>query len=232
MRQIILDTETTGLDYKSGHKIIEFAGLEMIDRKITGRNLHLYIQPNREIDIEAQNVHGISLKDLEGKPIFAGIAQELCEYLKGAELIIHNAPFDVGFLNHELKIAGFPKIEDLCPNVIDTLKKARELFPGKRNTLDALCDRFEIDRSNRTLHGALIDCELLAEVYLSMTREQQSLQMEEDDNEIRLASSKLKRPEHLPILKANKEELETHQKYLEKLDKASGNPCLYRQIEE
>lgn len=232
MRQIILDTETTGLDPKSGHKIIEFAGLEMINRKITGKNLHLYIQPNREIDIEAQNVHGISLADLEGKPVFKEIAQELCDYLKGAELIIHNAPFDVGFLNHELAQAGFPKIENLCPSVIDTLKNAREMFPGKRNTLDALCDRFEIDRSNRTLHGALIDCELLANVYLAMTRGQHSLQMEEDETEILLASSKLKRPEHMKILKATEEELHTHQKYLDKLDKASGGSCLYRQLEE
>ncbi len=232
MRQIILDTETTGLDPKEGHKIIEFAGLEMINRQLTGKSLHLYIQPGRAIDPDAQRVHGISLESLEGKPVFAQVANELADFIRGAELIIHNAPFDIGFLNHEFKVVGMPKIEQLCAGHIDTLKEARTAFPGKRNSLDALCDRFEIDRSNRTLHGALVDCELLSEVYLSMTRGQHSLDMDGSLEPGGIVINKPERPEYLRVIKATPEELAAHQSYLDKLDKATGGACLYRQQEE
>ncbi|WP_434777633.1 DNA polymerase III subunit epsilon [Neisseria sp. Ec49-e6-T10] len=234
MRQIILDTETTGLSPKEGHRIIEFAGLEMIDRKLTGNFLHLYIHPERDIDPEAERVHGISLQSLEGKPVFKQVATQLADFLRDAELIIHNAPFDVGFLDHEFSLVGGPDMNQLCSGVTDTLKMAREMYPGKKASLDVLCDRFEIDRSNRTLHGALIDCELLSEVYLAMTRGQHSLDMESvsTDNHQDGSLVKIARPEHLVILKATEEELQAHQAYLEKLDKAAGEPCLYRQQEE
>ena len=230
MRQIILDTETTGLEPKEGHRIIEFAGLEMVDRRLTGKYLHLYIHPQREIDAGAQDVHGISLESLEGKPVFAQVADEIVAFLRGAELIIHNAPFDVGFLNHEFAMAGKPAIKDICSNVVDTLKEARALYPGKKNSLDALCDRFEIDRSNRTLHGALIDCELLSEVYLTMTRGQHTLDMEGVDQGSvgGETAQKYERPEHLRVLRATEEELQLHQNYLAMLDKASDGATLYR----
>ena len=233
MRQIILDTETTGLEPKEGHRIIEFAGLEMVDRRLTGKHLHLYIHPQREIDAGAQDVHGISLESLEGKPVFAQVADEIVEFLRDAELIIHNAPFDVGFLNHEFSMVGKPAIKDICSNVVDTLKDARALYPGKKNSLDALCDRFEIDRSNRTLHGALIDCELLSEVYLTMTRGQHTLDMDGDHqaNAQGMAAERFERPEHLRVLHATDEELQLHQNYLSMLDKTSDGATLYRKQE-
>lgn len=231
-RQIILDTETTGLSPKSGHKIIEFAGLEMKNRQLTGQYLHLYINPEREIDADAEKVHGISLAQLEGKPIFKEIGQQLASFLKDAELIIHNAPFDVGFLNHEFAAMGLPDIEELTAEVIDTLPMARKIFPGKRASLDALCDRFEIDRSNRTLHGALVDCELLAEVYLALTRGQHTLDMEEHLSAEDLAQIARARPKDLVILKASTAEIAEHELYLVELDKASGNQSLYRQLED
>ncbi|MDR2838209.1 MAG: DNA polymerase III subunit epsilon, partial [Azonexus sp.] len=175
MRQIILDTETTGLDPRQGHRIIEIAALEMTNRRLTGRHLHKYINPEREIDEGAQAVHGISLDFLADKPKFADIADEFLDFINGAELIIHNAPFDLGFLNAELSRLDRVPVETLCNGVTDTLKMARDLHPGKRNSLDALCERYEIDNSSRTLHGALLDTELLAEVFLAMTRGQNSL---------------------------------------------------------
>ncbi|MGL6046033.1 MAG: DNA polymerase III subunit epsilon [Vogesella sp.] len=234
MRQIILDTETTGLDPNQGHRIIEFAGLEMEGRKLTGRSLHLYIHPERDIDPDAERVHGISLASLEGKPRFAEVAQQLVDFIDGAELIIHNAPFDVGFMNAEFKRLGMPPVAKVAGGVIDTLAMARDSFPGKRNSLDALCDRFEIDRSNRTYHGALIDCELLSEVYLWMTRGQDSLLMDaglaENDNSasgMRMAFER----KPLAVLQPSADELAEHQAYLDLLDKSVKGSCLWRSIE-
>ena len=233
MRQIILDTETTGLEPSQGHRIIEFAGLEMVDRKLTGRHLHLYMHPEREIDPDAERVHGISLDFLADKPKFHAVADELVDFISGAELIIHNAPFDVGFLNAEFSRLGIAPVDKLCALVTDTLRMARDTFPGKRNSLDALCDRFEIDRSNRTLHGALIDCELLAEVYLWMTRGQESLMMDAGPGEgeggtgLNLAFER----KPLTVLAPTAEELAAHQEYLDLLDKTVKGSCLWRSIE-
>ncbi len=233
MRQIILDTETTGLEPSQGHRIIEFAGLEMVDRKLTGRHLHLYMHPEREIDPDAERVHGISLDFLADKPKFHAVADELVEFISGAELIIHNAPFDVGFLNAEFSRLGIAPVDKLCALVTDTLRMARDTFPGKRNSLDALCDRFEIDRSNRTLHGALIDCELLAEVYLWMTRGQESLMMDagpgEGESGTGLNLAFERKP--LMVLAPTAEELAAHQEYLDLLDKTVKGSCLWRSIE-
>ena len=234
MRQIILDTETTGLDPNQGHRIIEFAGLEMVNRKLTGRYLHLYMHPEREIDPDAERVHGISLEFLADKPKFRDVAAELCEFIADAELIIHNAPFDVGFMNAEFNRLGLPLVGKQCAAVTDTLAMARDAFPGKRNSLDALCDRFEIDRSNRTFHGALIDCELLAEVYLWMTRGQESLMMdigygEGSDGGTSQGFKFERKP--LTVLAATAEELAAHQEYLDALDKSVKGSCLWRSIE-
>ncbi|WP_293762410.1 DNA polymerase III subunit epsilon [uncultured Aquitalea sp.] len=232
MRQIILDTETTGLDPNQGHRIIEFAGLEMINRKLTGKHLHLYIHPDRDIDPDAERVHGISLESLQGKPRFHEVAGQIADFLRDAELIIHNAPFDVGFLNAEFDRVDLPRIKALCAEVTDTLVMARDQFPGKRNSLDALCDRFEIDRSNRTLHGALIDCELLSEVYLWMTRGQESLVMD-IDVETPAASAGDMQFERKPLIvrRASEEEMAAHEGYLGDLDKAVKGACLWRTLE-
>ena len=232
MRQIILDTETTGLEPSQGHRIIEFAGLEMVNRKLTGRHCHLYMHPEREIDPDAQRVHGISLDFLADKPKFGAIADELTAFIGGAELIIHNAPFDVGFLNAEFNRLGIPPVAQLCAGVIDTLVMARDTFPGKRNNLDALCDRYDIDRSNRTLHGALVDCELLAEVYLALTRGQESLMMEVDSghDEIQLASLQFER-KPLKVLPADTDEQAAHAQYLDGLDKAVKGQCIWHALE-
>lgn len=233
MRQIILDTETTGLEPSQGHRIIEFAGLEMVNRKLTGRHLHLYFHPDREIDPDAERVHGISLDFLSDKPRFSATGHEVVTFIRDAELIIHNAPFDVGFLNAEFERIGIEPVESLCAGVIDTLTMARDQFPGKRNNLDALCDRFEIDRSNRTLHGALIDCELLSEVYLAMTRGQESLAMDIglDEQQSLLTDSPgfVRKP--IRVVRASEEELAAHQAYLDTLDKSVKGTCLWRALE-
>jgi DNA polymerase-3 subunit epsilon len=179
MRQIVLDTETTGLSPSQGHRIIEIGCLEMVDRRLTGREFHCFLHPDREIDEAAQSVHGISLLDLETAPRFAEIADEFLEFVAGAELIIHNAEFDVGFLEHELRLMGHaqPKISEHA-TVLDTLSLARKLHPGQRNSLDALCKRYEVDASNRDVHGAIIDSDLLARVYLAMTGGQTTLSLD------------------------------------------------------
>lgn len=233
MRQIILDTETTGLEPSQGHRVIEFAGLEMVDRKLTGRHLHLYFNPERDIDADAERVHGLSRDFLSDKPRFASTGPEVVNFMRGAELIIHNAPFDIGFLNAEFERIGVEPVSSLCPSVIDTLVMARDQFPGKRNNLDALCDRFDINRSNRTLHGALIDCELLAEVYLSMTRGQESLAMDidlDDHPGNDAGALKLER-KPLVVLRAAGQELVEHQAYLDELDKIVGGTSLWRALE-
>jgi DNA polymerase-3 subunit epsilon len=175
MRQLLLDTETTGLDPRQGHRIIEIAAVELVDRRVTGRHLHFHLDPERDIDFGATEVHGLTRDDLRGKPRFVDVAPEFIDFAQGAEWIIHNAPFDVAFFDTEFELAGFPRSPSLYRRLVDTLALARETFPGKRNNLDALCERFGISNAHRTLHGALLDAQLLAEVYLAMTRGQETL---------------------------------------------------------
>ena len=229
MRQIVLDTETTGLDPRHGHRIIEVACIEMENRRLTGRHLHKYINPEREIDEGAQAVHGISLEFLADKPKFADIADEFLEFINGAELIIHNAPFDIGFLNAELDRLGRVPVGTICNGVIDTLRMAKDLHPGKRNSLDALCERYEIDNSSRTLHGALLDTELLAEVFLAMTRGQNSLMIEPDaaPRPNIGADGQVRQRKPLVVRHASAEELAEHERVLKAIDKESKGACLW-----
>ena len=240
-RQIILDTETTGFHHSATEnpdRLIEFAGLEMVNRQLTEHMLHLYIHPERDIPAEATAIHGITLDQLAGKPTFAQVAQQIFDFLKGSELIIHNAKFDIGFLNAEFARAGLPPIDSVC-RVIDTLEMARNKYPGQKNNLDALCNRLGVDRSRRVLHGALIDCELLGGVYLAMTRNQFSLTDELESEEeptapvaqTTAAPAPTARPDHLIVLTADDNETAAHEAYLDGLDKDTGNPCLYRQPE-
>ncbi|MBB5019654.1 DNA polymerase-3 subunit epsilon [Chitinivorax tropicus] len=233
MRQIILDTETTGLEPSQGHRIIEIAAVEMINRVISpaDRHLHLYINPERDSDEAALNVHGLTTAFLSDKPKFAEIAREFLDFVKGAELIIHNAPFDLGFINHEFAMLGMGRIQDQVAGVIDTLAMAKEMRPGKRNNLDALCDFFGVDRSARVLHGALIDCELLGDVYLSMTRGQESLMM--DMGEASPAATiqfQAGKRGPLKVIAATDDESAAHEGYLKDLDKAVKGSCIWRQL--
>ncbi|MBS4017109.1 MAG: DNA polymerase III subunit epsilon [Dechloromonas sp.] len=229
MRQIVLDTETTGLNPRDGHRIIEVACIEMVNRRLTGHHLHKYINPEREIDAGAQAVHGISLEFLADKPKFADIADEFLEFINGAQLIIHNAPFDLGFLNAELDRLGRVPVETICSGVIDTLREAKELHPGKRNSLDALCERYEIDNSSRTLHGALLDTELLAEVYLAMTRGQNALMIEPEEAPRALlgADGKVRQRKPLVVRRASDDEVAAHDAVLAAIDKESKGNCLW-----
>jgi DNA polymerase-3 subunit epsilon len=233
MRQIVLDTETTGLDPKQGHRIVEVAAIELINRKVSERSFHRYLNPEREIDAGAAEVHGLTLERLQDEPKFAEIAPALLEFISGAELIIHNAPFDVGFLNKELELAGLPALSNHCPSVIDTLKQAKELHPGKKNNLNALCDRYQIDNSHRTLHGALLDTELLGEVYLAMTRGQDSLLGDGgDEQEAQAAAFSADMPRlAVRVMLASDEELAQHAQQLLDIDKASKGACLWKQME-
>ncbi|MGE5027806.1 MAG: DNA polymerase III subunit epsilon [Betaproteobacteria bacterium] len=232
MRQIILDTETTGLDANLGHRIIEVAAIEMINRQLTGNHFHHYLNPEREIDPGAQQVHGISLEFLQDKPLFRDVAADFIEFISGAELIIHNAPFDIGFLNSELKLLGLEPVSKYCPDVTDTLKMAKDLHPGQKNNLDALCRRYLIDNSSRTLHGALLDTELLAEVFLAMTRGQDSLIIEAAEAESSLADQAGDPvPRDLVVLAATAEEMEAHLAYLAEIEKASKGACLWQMLE-
>ncbi|MDR2187427.1 MAG: DNA polymerase III subunit epsilon [Azonexus sp.] len=229
MRQIVLDTETTGLDPRQGHRIIEIAGLEMANRRLTGRHLHKYINPEREIEAGALAVHGITLDFLADKPKFADIADEFLDFINGAELIIHNAPFDLGFLNAELDRLDRVPVETLCNGVTDTLKMARDLHPGKRNSLDALCERYEIDNSGRALHGALLDTELLAEVFLAMTRGQNSLMIEADEAPRPPVGSDGQARQRKPLLvrRATAAEVAEHERLLAAIDKESKGACVW-----
>lgn len=228
MRQIILDTETTGLDPRQGHRIIEVAGVEVVNRRLTNRHFHQYINPDRDIDEGAQAVHGISREFLADKPRFADVVDSFLDFIDGAELVIHNAPFDVGFLNAELDLLGKPAVTTFCHSVTDTLKMARDNYPGKRNSLDALCERLEIDNSHRNLHGALLDAELLAEVYLMMTRGQDGLAMVFEETAQSLATAadatRLGRLKHVT---ASEADLQAHQKVLEQIQKESGGKCVW-----
>ena len=234
MRQVVLDTETTGLEVSQDHRIIEIGCVELINRRLSGRHFHQYINPDRSIDAGAESVHGISLEDLADKPRFEAVADEFLAFIDGAELIIHNAPFDLGFLNYELgKLPrSTARIED-ANDVIDTLLLARRLHPGQKNNLDALCRRYFVDNSQRSLHGALLDAEILADVYLTMTGGQVSLGLGGDasaDTGLgRAASNQLLTGERpaLKVLKATEEETEAHGEKLLVIDKASGGSCLW-----
>lgn len=227
MRQVFLDTETTGLSPSQGHRIIEIAAVEAINRRLTKNHFHVYLNPDREIDQGAQEVHGITLEFLQDKPRFADVADEFLQFVADAELIIHNAPFDVGFLNAELGKIDKPEIESVSGSVIDTLKMAKDMRPGQRNSLDALCRHFGVDNSKRTLHGALLDAELLADVYMAMTRGQESLMMElMDDAEASADFSNDGAAKPLVVIEASSEELESHEEYLNALSKSGA--CLWR----
>lgn len=230
MRQIVLDTETTGLDPRQGHRIIEVACLEVVNRRLTGRHLHKYINPEREIDAGAQAVHGITLEFLADKPKFEDIADELLEFISGGELIIHNAPFDIGFLNAEFRKIDRVPVETICNGVIDTLKMAKTLHPGKRNSLDALCERYAIDNSHRTLHGALLDTELLAEVFLSMTRGQENLLMDSEEaapGQAEHSDGPQRARPPLIVRRASEAELAEHERVLAAIDKESKGACIW-----
>ena len=209
------------------------AAIELINRKVSERSFHRYLNPEREIDSGAAEVHGLTLERLQDEPKFAEIAPALLEFINGAELIIHNAPFDVGFLNKELELAGLPRLDNYCPNVIDTLKQAKELHPGKKNNLNALCDRYQIDNSHRTLHGALLDTELLGEVYLSMTRGPDSLLGDgNDEQDIQAAAYAADMPRlAVRVMHASEEELAQHAQQLIDIDKVSKGACLWNQLE-
>jgi DNA polymerase-3 subunit epsilon len=232
MRQIVLDTETTGLSAEAGDRIIELGCVELFARKLTGNNLHFYFNPGRDSHEDALRVHGISNEFLRDKPKFAELADEILAYLDGAEIIIHNAPFDVGFLNKELELLGKPPLKTFVSSVIDSLVMAKEMFPGKRNSLDALCDRLEVDNSGRTLHGALLDAELLADVYINMTRGQEALIM--DTVEVKASSGQALRVDlsglQLPVLTANEQEMGAHEDVLAQMDKASSGKTVWRNM--
>lgn len=232
MRQIVLDTETTGLSADNGDRIIEIGCVELLGRKLTGNNKHFYLNPERDSHEDALKVHGISNEFLRDKPKFAVVADELLAYLQGAEVIIHNAPFDIGFLNKELELLGRPPITQCIAKVTDSLMMAKELFPGKRNSLDALCDRLEVDNSGRTLHGALLDAELLADVYINLTRGQNALVMEvgsaagDGGNIAMIDLSGF----DLPLLRANAQEVAAHETLLTDIDKASKGQTVWRSL--
>ena len=230
MRQIVLDTETTGLSAENGDRIIEIGCVELVARKLTGNNKHFYLNPERDSHEDALKVHGISNEFLKDKPKFSAVADELLDYLQGAEIIIHNAPFDVSFLNKELELIGREPIKHCVAKVTDSLMMAKELFPGKRNSLDALCDRLDVDNSGRTLHGALLDAELLADVYINLTRGQNSLMMDvggpsqDGDSAPAIDLSGF----DLPLLAANDQEVAEHEKLLLAIDKASKGKTVWR----
>ena len=233
MRQIFLDTETTGLSAEAGDRIIEIGCVELFNRKLTGNNLHFYLNPERDSHEDALKVHGISNEFLRDKPKFAQVAQQLVEYLQGAEVLIHNAPFDVSFLNKELSQAGHKAFGTYVNSITDTLVMAKEMFPGKRNSLDALCDRLEVDNSGRTLHGALLDAELLADVYINMTRGQDALLMEAETSEDLSRTTEYVDLSAmvLPVILASEQEVSQHQDMLTQLDKSSGGQTVWRKAE-
>jgi DNA polymerase III subunit epsilon len=232
VRQIVLDTETTGLSAESGDRIIEIGCVELLGRKLTGHNKHFYLNPGRDSHEDAMKVHGISNEFLKDKPRFELVADELLEYLSGAEIIIHNAPFDVSFLNKELELIGRPPIGHCVGKVTDSLRMAKEMFPGKRNSLDALCDRLGVDNSSRTLHGALLDAELLADVYINLTRGQNSLMIDvghssrDGEEAVAIDFASL----NLPVLLAGGDEVVFHEGVLAGIDKASKGKTVWRDL--
>jgi len=231
-RLIVLDTETTGLSAEGGDRIIEIGCVELLNRKLSGNNLHYYLNPERDSHEDALRVHGISNEFLRDKPKFSAIADELLDYLNGAEVIIHNAAFDVSFLNKELHLAQRPPLKAVVAKVVDTLAMAKEMYPGKRNSLDALCDRLGVDNSGRTLHGALLDAELLADVYIYMTRGQDALLVESVEEEVSTRTEEAFdwKSLDLPVLRANEQELAAHESVLLQLDKASNGQTVWRKF--
>jgi len=230
MRQIVLDTETTGLSAEGGDRIIEIGCVELVSRKLTGNNRHFYLNPERDSHEDALKVHGISNEFLRDKPKFDAVADELMAFLADAEVIIHNAAFDVAFLNKELELVGQPAFTTFVGRVTDTLLMAKEMYPGKRNSLDALCDRLGVDNSSRTLHGALLDAELLADVYINLTRGQEALliDMAATDTMGAIVTRVDLRAFTLPVLLASDQESAAHEEILKQLDKASGGKTLWR----
>lgn len=229
-RQIVLDTETTGLSAEGGDRIIEIGCVELVARKLTGNNRHYYLNPERDSHEDALKVHGISNEFLRDKPKFVAVADELMDYLAGAEIIIHNAAFDVGFLNKELELAGRAPLRSFVGSVTDTLVMAKEMFPGKRNSLDALCDRLGVDNSSRTLHGALLDAELLADVYINLTRGQNALQIDvaaPEEGQAEVVRVDL-RQFMLPVIVASEQERLAHEAVLQQLEKASGGKTIWK----
>jgi DNA polymerase-3 subunit epsilon len=236
MRQIFLDTETTGLNPETGDRIVEIGCIEMVNRRLTGRHLHFYLNPERPGSPEATRIHGLTDEFLADKPKFREVAAEFVEFVRGAEIIIHNAGFDVGFLNAELRRVQQPKVAELAGGILDTLTMAREQYPGKANSLDALCRRLEVDNTNRTFHGALLDAGLLAEVYIRMTRGQNALVIDADDEAeeggpvMEVDSAIDLSTFTLPVLRASEAEVAAHGAVLADLDKASGGKTVWRTI--
>lgn len=230
MRQIVLDTETTGLEPAAGHRVIEIGCVEIVNRRISSRRYHQYINPQREIDTGAAEVHGMTLDDLRDKPEFREIATEFIEFVRGAELIIHNAPFDVGFLDAEFALLGeaWGRTEDYC-TVFDTLKLAREMHPGQRNSLDAICRRYEIDNAHRELHGALLDAELLAEAYLAMTGGQAALELDSAQSAGSVSAVGAPRPAALEVVVVDPsaDDLKAHRQALARIEDASSGACVW-----
>jgi len=232
MRQIILDTETTGLNARTGDRIIEIGCVELMNRRLTGNNLHFYVNPERDSDPGALAVHGLTTEFLSDKPKFAEVADQILDFIRGADIIIHNAPFDVGFFDAELALLGKPSFREHCGEIIDTLVQAKQIFPGKRNSLDALCDRFGINNAHRTLHGALLDSELLAEVYLAMTRGQESLVIDMLGETAATGEVATQRVQidtlALPVIAATADEVAAHDAVLDGLDKAIKGTSVWR----
>ena len=240
MRQIVLDTETTGLETSANHRIIEIGAVEMVNRKHTNQSFHVYINPEREVDEGAASIHGMTLEDLKDKPLFKDIADDLIQFIDGAELIIHNAPFDVGFLNHEFKMLPerTSPVEDIC-KITDSLKLAREFHPGQRNNLDSLCKRYGIDNSLRTLHGALLDAEILADVYLAMTGGQitfladsDEIDFEQSQAQRKLGKQKRNQELKLAVIKPSSDELAQHEAWLDFLDEQCDSGSLWRNMSD
>ncbi|HSC99122.1 MAG TPA: DNA polymerase III subunit epsilon [Casimicrobiaceae bacterium] len=239
MRQLLIDTETTGLEPKQGHRIIELAAVEVVDRRLTGRHRHYRVDPERDIDFAATEVHGLTRDDLRGKPRFADIAPEFVDFARGAEWIIHNAPFDVAFFDVEFDLCGLPRSNSIYGRLVDTLALARETFPGKRNSLDALCERFGVSNAHRTLHGALLDAQLLAEVYLAMTRGQETLIIDmhvpsliDATRNTARDSGADGRPRYIVhCVVPDAAELAAHRAYLETLASESKSGCLWLEVE-
>jgi DNA polymerase-3 subunit epsilon len=232
LRQVVLDTETTGLNPKLGDRIIEIGCVELLSRRLSEREFHAYVNPEREVELGATRVHGLTREDLAAKPKFSEVAPAFLDYVRGAELLIHNADFDVEFLNMELALAGLGRLEDHVGKITDTLLSAKELHPGKKNSLDALCERYFVDNSRRTLHGALADARLLAECYLAMTRGQESLMMELEAPAAAAAAAAalIVDVTKLVVLRASPDELAAHEQYLNAMEKDAKGPPLWRRI--
>ena len=230
MRKVILDTETTGLDFRTGDRVIEIGCVELRGRQLTGQRFHAYLNPERVIDPGAIAIHGLTNEFLADKPKFSEIVADFMEFIRGAELVIHNAAFDVGFLNNELGLLQMESIDQVCSDVVDTLRMAREMRPGKKNNLNALCAEFGVDNSGRQLHGALLDAELLAEVYLAMTRGQNSLEIEFDSPPVDYSMGGTRQRPPLVVLRASEAELADHARVLGEIAKESKGKCLWRDL--